>query len=305
MKFTNPILALLIAATASVGAQPLLPYCSDLAEIEAFLDAQSIAFFDDLSNYSCTCDEQEIFCVTDYEFFDEFDNITATGQITERASFENGVLDSTGYCVFEDGSPEEDFCVTTDFCDGEICGCGATFGNESCGCSLCSNSTIPYHDWRCGEEPPFTEECDALDPGSFFNLYDFSTQPPDFVEECLSADVVSNSITQGSLNDAILHNVSYPACNYNVYRGIWYHHAGDGGLLTVEACSTEFPVQVTAFTGNCSEAACLGVGDITDDCAFYAFPTTKDEDYLFLVHSRNESMTGDYYIDFDSLKFVN
>ena len=75
---------------------------------------------------------------------------------------------------------------------------------------------------------------------------------PLFVQEYLDADMVSNSITHGSMDEALFHNTSYYACDYNVSRGIWYHHAGDGSLLTVEACSTDFEVEVAIFTGNCT-----------------------------------------------------
>ena len=125
------------------------------------------------------------------------------------------------------------------------------------------------------------------------------------VEECLDADMASNSIIHGSLDKALFHNTSYYACDYNVSRGVWYHHPGDGSLLTVEACSTDFEVEVAIFAGNCIETECLGVGDRTDDCVFYAWPTSKGEEYSVLVHSMNENAMGDYYVDFDSLKFVS
>lgn len=144
----------------------------------------------------------------------------------------------------------------------------------------------------------------GLDDASFEDCgYKGCTVDP-FVLECLQGELVSNSITDGSLTDAMVHDTSYDACGSSVSHGVWYQHSGDGSLLTVEACSTDFEVQVAVFSGDCTDSLCIGLAQQTNDCVFFAWPTTEGEEYSVLVHSLDEGANGTYYVDFDSLKFV-
>jgi hypothetical protein len=174
--------------------------------------------------------------------------------------------------------------VLTGSCDDLEC---VIFDEEVCG----AQSAVS---WFSDRDTVYDLFVQGFNPGSDGD-FELTVQEliPDFSDGCETAlpfevngEAILGSTTKATLDDAGI-------CANTTSPGVWYVINGTGTDLAASACNpgTNFPADLTVFTGGCSNLECVDALVLSCDgrSSIAFWPSIAGQEYFILVHGIAES----------------